>query len=232
MEYLHKYFQINTCINIVKLIQFTVKFFLVFFFFFFWFVLQIDQNVLSLMTDDQLCQYFPNYGDRIAIAAFAKKPETDNSRNLLDQLREKLGSKKRRLAREHILRSASQCGNKNAKKIERRVELGWLTKQGGEYKQVKSPKGGGVKHLTVSGTCPASSLLDSAINLFFPNGVAKNGEKKTDFTFQLWDNANNIIDSGTTVTELYETLKVKLLRVYMASDKISTRNDTDSVSVI
>lgn len=161
------------------------------------------------MTDDQLRQYFPNYGDRIAIAAFAKKPEIDNSRNLLEQLREKLGSKKRRLAREHILRSASQCGNKNAKKIERRVELGWLTKQDGEYKQVKSPKGGGVKHLTVSGTCPASSLLDSAINLYFPNGVAKNGEKKTDFTFQLLDNANNMIESGTTVTEFVRNFKGK-----------------------
>lgn len=63
-------------------------------------------------------------------------------------------------------------------------------------------------------------------------GLLKTGKKRRTSHSNYWIMPTTWSNQARLLLNLYETLKVKLLRVYMASDKISPRNDNDSVSVI
>ena len=59
---------------------------------------QIDETCVEIMSDDQLKQYLPKYGDRLALRGFASKMNTQNSsfhrkQSILDRLRCKLEQK-------------------------------------------------------------------------------------------------------------------------------------------
>jgi len=174
------------------------------------------------MSDEELKQYVTKFGDRVAIKAFAMKEEEQesSSQNLVQRLRVRMTQRrlrKRSLPNiEHDLRSTMQKGNKNAERKERRIELGWLVMDD-DYRQVKEPKGGGVKHLKVSSHCLVNSLLDNAKSLFFPDGIAKKGEVIEAYDFSLIDSSHKAIDEMYTVSDLYEKLKVKILRLYMVT---------------
>ena len=63
-------------------------------------VSQIDRSVIVIMTDDQLKEYLPQYGDRLALRYFcnrsvntnnaASNDTTKRKQSVLDRLRKKL----------------------------------------------------------------------------------------------------------------------------------------------
>lgn len=69
--------------------------------------------------------------------------------------------------------------NTNAKRIVRRIEVGWMDfdEEKGGFKQVKSVSGGGTRHLSVDKNETVSNIKLMAENLFFPNGTSKNKQK-------------------------------------------------------
>ena len=172
------------------------------------------------MVDDVLKGYLPKYGDRLAVVSFAKckvkkidsEAFRDQKHSLLDKVKEKMNS--------HFTRSKAQQGNSHAKKMDRRVEIGWLdfahsTK---EYKQIYQKKGGGIKHETFSIDTPLSAILKQAKEWFFPDGQNRQG-KISEFDIFITDSSQSEIDGHTTVGEMYEQSKVKMLRLYIASKK-------------
>ena len=66
-------------------------------------------------------------------------------------------------------RRESQKGNQNARKVVRRVELGWLDVTSTGYHQVKSQRGGGTRQLKIDTNCQISEIEKTAKELFFPN---------------------------------------------------------------
>ena len=102
------------------------------------------------MCDEELSNYFPKFGDRIAIKAYCNlqsntKKQSDceptpscSGENILQRLRA-------HSAMPHNTEKLK--GNRNAAKTSRRVEMGLATIKEKSIHQVKTSKGGGVRHL-------------------------------------------------------------------------------------
>lgn len=179
------------------------------------------------MSDEQVKEFIPRYGDRIAVVAFARKmsrkrrgPEgeegSERKQNLIDKLSKKLDKQQH----QHFTRSKGQLGNTNAKRKERRVEIGWIDYdfKSQEYKQVKSPAGGGIKHECFGVNQTLSSILEEIIEWFFPNGSSRRGRVEN-FHFFITDATHEPIDGDITVSEMYAKGKFTILRLYLASKK-------------
>ncbi|XP_038065173.1 uncharacterized protein LOC119735517 isoform X2 [Patiria miniata] len=179
---------------------------------------KIDLEVICLMSDDALRDYLPRYGDRIAVVSFAKSKDkqsqgnTDRKTSLVESLKNKMTS--------HLLRSKSQIGNENAKKQERRVEVGWVHYDFDmkEYKQIYQKKGGGIKHQKYKVDTRLSEIMEQAITWFFPGGKNRHGNV-SDFDVFITDPSFDKLDGDTTVQQMYETARVKILRLYIATKK-------------
>lgn len=147
------------------------------------------------MTTEQLTKYLPRYGDCLAVIAFVKQqlvlnnaPNVSHTRkqSLRDRLIAKLQGKRK--TDEHLRRSVPQEGNTNAKKISRKIEIGWLHWYGvyGALKQVRSPSGGGTRNVHIEVNTKISELLQVAKGLFFPAGNSKKGSEEQ-FEFYVSD---------------------------------------------
>ena len=111
------------------------------------------------------------------------------------------------------------AGNKFAKKNMRRIEIGWMqTQNSSEPKQVRSRRGGGTRKVLVDCATTMGELMNVAKNLFFPNGVSAEGRVE-DFAISMAGFDGNSLSLELTVEELYNQTKVKLLRIYMLSEK-------------
>lgn len=104
------------------------------------------------MTDPQLKEFgVVQFGDRIAVRAFAaKESEKKSTKQLLERVRSKLEKKTEKPSDDNKSCQNWQAlqGNKNAKKVKRRVEMGWLMREGEKIKQVRLKSGGGTRHLS------------------------------------------------------------------------------------
>ncbi|XP_060759907.1 uncharacterized protein LOC132870292 [Neoarius graeffei] len=194
---------------------------------------KIDVSVILLMSDDNLAKYIPHYGDRLVVLAFCRKQQstdgntdrkshdgnTDRKRHLLERLRSKLCNpnpypieiKKSKISQKFI-------GNTNAKKKERKVQLGWMmyNEKDKEFKQVRQSKGGGTRDEKVDRLTTVEELKVKAENLFFPDGKANLFKLKlNDVHCTVRDTSHRILDPECTVEDLYEATKVKLLRLYL-----------------
>jgi len=180
------------------------------------------------MRDDQLVEYLPTVGDRVTVRAFIDKTNA-NSLNvassalspLMARLRNKIAERNKKKCSysaqtDENERCKKLLGNANARRDVRRVELGWQHNDGHTFKQVRAQNGGGVRHLKeiCKSTC-TEELLATGLPLFFPNGENKKG-KLEDFEFDVRD-ANGTILEGCSIGELYESRKVKILRLYICS---------------
>ncbi|KAL3836965.1 hypothetical protein ACJMK2_022367 [Sinanodonta woodiana] len=186
---------------------------------------KVDESVIALMTDEDLKEYVPKYGDRIAVLAFARRivssesmrggsSSEDRKCNLLMRLKGRLSSKKRNIAVGEDSNQSHGCylsliGNINAKKVQRRLEVGWLDFDPitESYKQVKTACDGGTRQLILDLHITMAELLETAKILFFPNGESMQG-KLDEFTFDISD-----------FSKLYNETKMKLLRVYMGTTR-------------
>jgi len=141
--------------------------------------MQIDVDSVIEMSDTQLRDMGLKYGDVIALRVFvrtrlqqsadASLPSVASSSehrrsSLLQRIRERLGEQRSKRGR--------MSSNKNAKKPQRRVELGWLhyDEKSAKFVQVRPCKGGGIRHVVVSTSARPQDILVSAKQLFFPAG--------------------------------------------------------------
>ncbi|XP_032446109.1 uncharacterized protein LOC116737195 [Xiphophorus hellerii] len=188
---------------------------------------KIDTNVIQLMTDEELKNYLPSYGDRIALSGYCKRkengPPSSRKSKLFERLKSKLG--KRKTAHE------DGCGmekeeqsettvKKNALKTKRKIEIGWLLydEEQQAFKQVRARRGGGTRKVDVSKDAKKSEIIQMAIGLFFPNGRNREGSI-ADFEMDLKDYQEVAIDDKITVGQMFHVTKLTILRFYLTTHK-------------
>ena len=128
-------------------------------------------------------------------------------------------------------------GNSYAKKKTKRIELGWMnySEDDGEFKQVRSAKGGGTRHVSIERHTKVGEIKTIAESLFFPEAKSKYFELKS-LHSDMRDIRHRLIDEECTIEELYEEIKVKLLRLYLCTRKLekvhSSPNKTDDIVIL
>ena len=206
------------------------------------FIFQIDCAALLLMDEENVSKYLPKYGDQVAALSYSRQQQAGASRKasaetrkseILQRLRSYCGGgmrKGKRLNEEKA--SKSLIGNKNALKTTRRIEVGWLNydKCTRTYKQVKVRGGGGTRHIKVEKDAKANDIIAIATDLFFPKGISKVGTTQ-DYSFELRDFSENLIDTNSTISEMYEKSKLRMLRLYLCT-KCAISDDSSDGSDI
>ena len=195
-------------------------------------LMQVDAAVIMAMTDDELECYLPAYGDRIAVKSFLRAhghgcssvADDAFNRPVLNRLRQKIAERRRKSGKAHPLvdyecasRPEKLRGNSNAVRENRRVEVGWhdFDPASQMHKQVRIQNGGGVRHLSCPKLTTVEDILQSALQLFFPDGKNKKGDVG-DFEFEI-RNVDGSSVGQCTLGELYERTKVKMLRLNVFS---------------
>ena len=203
---------------------------------------QIDEQVIALMTPEQLKDYLPKYGDRLALIAFSKQTQgaasaiegSERKSTLFDKLRARLEMKKKGGPNEHVRRAAPQAGNKNAKKMKRNIELKWVHSYNDttDLKQVRAPNGGGPRTVNVDLSNTCEEVLQMAKDLFFPNGISKKG-KVEEFHVFLTDQNYTKLDNNCTLNEVFQSTLYKNLKLNMATVPINlTQSHQSSIKTI
>lgn len=189
------------------------------------------------MTDDELKQYIERYGDRLALRAFCRQgTETKESGvkpSLIQRVRDRLRE------REQLKTSADngtaagpsrKVGNSYATKDNRRIEMGWLHYDKVDFHQVRTKHGGGTRHLTVEKTVTMEELLEIGKGLFFPNGQSSKGLVEG-LQFNIRDFSHNPVPLESTVSQLYDQTKLRMLRIYTCSRQ-KDQIDPEDVSIL
>ena len=192
------------------------------------------------MSDANLAEYLPLYGDRQAVKHFCQQELSEftasRRKNLLKKLRARIYSKRSRTLsnseseEETRNKNKKLSGNRNTVKG-RRVELGWLNfdQKTNSYKQVRARTGGGTRQLNIEKSVTAMELLKTAKELFFPGGKSVRGSLET-YTASLRDFQEEPVDLTSTVEALYKKSKTRILRFYFCTKPIqifSIRTDID-----
>ena len=200
------------------------------------------------MNEEQLSSYFEKFGDRIAVKAFCRMQleMQENAGNdtdtIIDKLNKKLGSKHKSVGKDYSPSRSNKyrrMGNSNGMKCTRKVEIGWLhcvskSKQDAGYCQVRAKCGGGVRHLQCDKNTNMEELKKIASDLFFPEGKSKKGNLD-DFAKEMMDFSQKHLPGTETIGHLYDTQKMKTLRLYLATrtkseDPVDMHlNDDDSL---
>ncbi|VDI52799.1 Hypothetical predicted protein [Mytilus galloprovincialis] len=160
---------------------------------------KIDCQVILLLSDDELTKIIPIYGDRIAVKDFCKNQgDIDESSSDSDDNPS----------------TSKNIGNDHAAKSERRIELGWLMKEGDRMKQVRGPTGGGTRHLIVDKDTLVSTIKETALKLYFPEGISPRG-KIENFVVDIMDFKRQSANLDLSVENIYDRSKMRLLRFYL-----------------
>ena len=141
------------------------------------------------------------------------KSEKESQENVVDRVKMKLCDSKKRWG--------SLSGNKNSKKLKRRVDIGWLhSDDKNNLKQIRQKKGGGTRSVAVDVSTTVNDLLDQAVTLFFPAGKSSMGTvDEFSFTMRKFDQTE--VDSTTSVKDLYESTAFRLLHLYLCSKTVN-----------
>ncbi|KAK5874636.1 hypothetical protein PBY51_019564 [Eleginops maclovinus] len=183
---------------------------------------EIDRAVLNVMTDAEMAKYIPSYGSRLAVRSFCRIKETDRrTTQVIHRLRQNIaeGKRKRSFAESSSERNddlMARHRNTNASRSKRRIELGWQHYHNHDFHQVRSKNGGGTRHLAVEKSTMVKQIMETAKNLFFPEGKSPKGSVE-DFTYEICDFKKQSVDMTTTIADLYEQSKLKMLRLYLCT---------------
>lgn len=204
---------------------------------------------LAVMTDDQLKDFIPIYGDRLALKFFLNKhvnktTDIDSGRSkrkesVLDRLRKKLKLDGRAVSTDDdkdslennlqtsTVKVVSKLNeNTNAWKDSRIIRLGLISvKKKGCGKQVKLKEGGGIRNMNVKKSTSILDLKEMAKDLFFQNGVSKIGSL-SEFDFSIIDFQENTVLDNCTVEDMYNSAKLTTLRCYLRATSKSVRVET------
>ncbi|KAI4881305.1 hypothetical protein NFI96_029920, partial [Prochilodus magdalenae] len=180
---------------------------------------KIDISVIPLMVDSELQQYIPHYGDRLAVIAYclSNQPYQGTSQ-LIEPPQARLFGPREDVSKRHL-------GNTYAKKKARRVELGWMNynEKGCNFKQVRTANGGGTKHISINKQATLCEVRRMAERIFFPGGASRFFHLK-DVDCDIRDFSHRRLDENLTVGDLYDTYKVKILRLYIFTKRRSGIN--------
>lgn len=178
------------------------------------------------MTDEERAKYIPSYGDRLAVVSFCRQREASfYKEGVLNRSRQNIEA--RRMKRKAPLGEPQQTSvenvglmarynNTNAVKAKRRIEVGWLHFEQYDFHQVRSKNGGGTRHLTLDKNTTVSEIRNIAKDLFFPGGLSSKGSI-ADFMFSMCNFKGQTVPLESTLVELYEQCKLKMLRLYLCS---------------
>lgn len=192
--------------------------------------LQITEETVELMTDDQLKEFIPKYGDRVAVRSFIarkkKKPKKTEKMSLLEKLRLKLKRKHEDddSNDDDVTPSTSELLSgpltKNAMKPCRQVEIGLMLydEKKQNYVQVRSRKGGGVRLIPLSKSDTKVDIITKAKEVFF-NGEKNAFGEESKYEIDLMDFQEVILEEGITVRKILDVTKVQKLRFYLALRK-------------
>lgn len=171
------------------------------------------------MSDEQLSQYLPRHGDRIAVSEYCSN-KNKRKESLLQKLRMKWSNKydnQNRTIKDSV--DDDQPKGKKNKKT-RFVEIGWLCSTNGDkYVQVRTKQGGGTRKLEVDKMVTCNDLISLAIPLFFPNGISTKGHISK-FSTKLFDFKSQELAPDWTVGKIYEVTGLSKLRFYLATKEI------------
>ncbi|CAL9690847.1 unnamed protein product [Knipowitschia caucasica] len=187
---------------------------------------KIDQSAIKLMSDEELQQYLPSYGDRVAVFGYCRRQEQDPS-SRRSKLFERLKGKMKKNIKEHV-DAKQQQGRSNNRKESRKIELGWLNYREKEqsFVQIRTKKGGGTRKESVPKTSKKKDLIEKALQLFFPEGENAEGNI-SDFETDLTDFQEHTLPDDVTVEDLYERTKLPVLRFYLKTKKKQTQTGMD-----
>lgn len=184
------------------------------------------------MDDDTLARYIPTYGDRIAARRFCLQHHGANTAestktSLFEKLKKRMGiggkdDESNDEGTSGVKRKRSYAKrNKWAEKATRKIELGWIH----EGKQVRKRRGGGTRTLDVSKESKKEDLLRYAKDIFFPGGQNKFGKFEA-FSHDILDyQEETVFDEDMTVGELYNVLKMGVLRFYLCTKALVDEDD-------
>ena len=105
------------------------------------------------------------------------------------------------------------------------MEIGWAhfeckgRRKKLSYHEVRTPNGGGVRHVICSKTLTIEQFKQDAIDLFLVGGSNPKG-KTEEFTFKVLNSSFYIISPEKTIIQLYDELKAWMLRLYLGSKSI------------
>jgi hypothetical protein len=201
------------------------------------------------MEDHVMKEYIPAYGIRLAALAFCKRTQDKSASNsrrkktLVERIRNKMkrthyGNKGDEHDEKCGTPTSTGVGNKYAAKLTKRVELGWLDYDfaSKSYKQVRTKKSGGTRHINVEKGTTMPEILEAAKRLFFPEGSNTKGDVDS-FVFDISDFSGEEIDiPDLTLDQMYSKTGFKIMRLYMRTkrivkaetDETSESNDADS----
>ncbi|XP_057688452.1 uncharacterized protein LOC130913681 [Corythoichthys intestinalis] len=187
---------------------------------------KIDSEVILLMEDAQLAKYLPSYGDRIALFNFCKhQPQSSKRKGLFEKLREKIKHRKEN----HTGTEESNTSNKTKrpKPKTRKIEIGWIHTEGQLTKQIRAKQGGGTRKISVRSEGGYDEILKQGKSIFFPDGESTKGPER-DFVFDIWDFKQNPFPKDFSIEQVYELLKLPILRFYITTHpKSALTEDSD-----
>ncbi|KAK7893048.1 hypothetical protein WMY93_022200 [Mugilogobius chulae] len=188
---------------------------------------QIDREVILLMEDVDLEAHLPSYGDRIALRNFCKSLTQSSKRKqgLFEKLREKLKVRQSQNGEEEP--GPSNYKKKKSKQPKRKIEIGWIHTESKITKQVRAKQGGGTRKITISTQAGFDDILHEGKALFFPQGKSNKG-KVDEFDFDVWDFKQNSLPRDMSVEDIYNIVKMPILRFYLATQPKTLIVDDDT----
>ncbi|KAL0161727.1 hypothetical protein M9458_045452 [Cirrhinus mrigala] len=190
---------------------------------------QIDREVILLMDDADLAKYLPSYGDRIALIHFCRRqtPSAKRKLGLFEKLKEKMKLRKEANGDEQEPQTSNKKASCKAKSCKRNIEIGWIHNENGVIKQVRARQGGGTRKLQINTEARHDDILKEGKALFFQNGNSTKGQE-SDFEFEVWDFKQNPLPIDVSVGMIYNTVKLPILRFYIATRPILSLTEESS----
>ncbi|KAG5863586.1 hypothetical protein JTB14_023353 [Gonioctena quinquepunctata] len=183
----------------------------------------MDCSTILLMSEEDLKNLIPKYGDRVAIRNFAMKKNTSKKQSLIEKLRENINKKNGTGDSSRAIQK-----KKNTVKQTRFIEIGWynMDKSVQRHRQVRKAHGGGSRRVSMDKCSKSKEILDVGKKLFFPNGISTKGPLAA-FEIELLDYKCHKFDSNITIQEMYELSALTTLRFYVATTRKSDDSDDD-----
>lgn len=188
------------------------------------------------MDDKELANFIPHYGDRVALRSYIKKVDDQKKKKskvtLVASLRQKLKEMRRpkkSSAKNQMSESDSDVdegightsplnpykGNQNATKDSRKVKFGIKSKLDDTFVNIRVKKGGGLRDITVKKSYKKRELIEQAKELYFGKfGTSKLG-CVDDFSFDMQNFEEDILDDEISVGKLYEQTGLSKLTFYL-----------------
>ncbi|KAG5887617.1 hypothetical protein JTB14_002626 [Gonioctena quinquepunctata] len=166
---------------------------------------KMDCSTILLMSEEDLKNLIPKYGDRVAIRNFAMKKKTSKKQSRIEKLRENInkrngtGDSSRAIQKKRI--------PLNKRDLLKSAGIIWTK----VYRDIDNK---------------SKEILDVGKKLFFPNGISTKGPLAA-FEIELLDYKCHKFDSNITIQEMYELSALTTLRFYVATTRKSDDSDDD-----